>query len=66
MPYRPGENFIKIVPGNKKRDEIVKRIIEEIREKIGADVDQDKVDRLIPQGKCKIEKLFINKKLIIT
>ena len=57
LPYRPNGNFLKLVPGNLKREDILNRVQKEGREKLGIELEKDKLDRVIPQGRSKIEKV---------
>lgn len=56
-PYQPDSNFFLIKPGNKKRDEIVKKINRALSQKYSVQVNGDYIDRLLPQGKSSIEKI---------
>ena len=53
----PKNNFVLIKPGNKKREEVIKKIIKKLEEKMNITINPDEIDRLLPQGKCSIEKL---------
>jgi predicted ribosome quality control (RQC) complex YloA/Tae2 family protein len=56
-PYQPDKPFIFLRPGNKKRDEITRKINRALSQKYGFEVNADYIDRLIPQGKSTIEKI---------
>ncbi|MGC8533106.1 MAG: NFACT RNA binding domain-containing protein [Candidatus Parvarchaeum sp.] len=56
-PYEPNANFFLIKPGNKKRDEIVRKINRALSQKYSVQINEDYIDRLIPQGKSSIEKI---------
>ena len=55
--HEPSNPFFFLKPGNKKRDEIVRKINMAISKKYGFEVNGDYIDRLIPQGKSSIEKV---------
>lgn len=57
LPYRPESNFIKLAPGNIKREEVLNRIQKECRENLSVELERDKLDRVLPQGRSKIEKI---------
>ncbi len=58
-PYEPKKSFFLIKPGNKKREEILRRIDRTINLKYNAIINKDYIDRLIPQGKASIEKIRV-------
>ena len=55
--HEPRSPFFFLKPGNKKRDEIIRKINRAISQKYGFEVNGDYIDRLIPQGKSSIEKV---------
>lgn len=59
LPYKPEHGYILIRPGNKTRDEVLKRLIKAFSEKLRLSIERDKLDRLIPQGKSSVEKIRI-------
>ncbi len=59
--HRPKSNFIMVRPGNKKREEVLKHIKRTVLEKLNLDVEEDRIDRLIPSGKASIEKAAFDK-----
>jgi len=56
-PYEPNSSFFQIKPGNKKRDEIIRKINRALSQKYGIEINKDYIDRLIPQGKSSLEKI---------
>ena len=56
-PYEPDKTFFLIKPGNKKRDEIIRKINRTLSQKYSVQVNEDYIDRLLPQGKSSIEKI---------
>ncbi|MCL4397086.1 NFACT family protein [Candidatus Parvarchaeota archaeon] len=58
-PYEPDTTFFLIKPGNKKRDEIIRKINRALSQKYSMQVNEDYIDRLLPQGKSSIEKMKI-------
>jgi predicted ribosome quality control (RQC) complex YloA/Tae2 family protein len=63
VPYKPTDNFVSIVPGNKRRDEVIAKIIRVISEKARLIVDRDAFDRVIPSGQVSIKKINISERL---
>jgi predicted ribosome quality control (RQC) complex YloA/Tae2 family protein len=56
-PYEPGTTFFLIKPGNKKREEIIRKINRALSQKYSVQINEDYIDRLIPQGKSSIDKI---------
>ncbi len=56
-PYEPGTTFFLIKPGNKKREEIIRKINRALSQKYSIQINEDYIDRLIPQGKSSIDKI---------
>ena len=56
-PYEPGSTFFLIKPGSKKRDEVIRKINRAIAQKYSVQVNEDYIDRLLPQGKSSVEKI---------
>ena len=56
-PYEPKSTFFLIKPGSKKRDEIIRKINRAIAQKYSVQVNDDYIDRLLPQGKSSLEKV---------
>ena len=56
-PYEPDKTFFLIKPGNKRRDEIIRKINRALSQKYSVQVNEDYIDRLLPQGKSSIEKI---------
>ena len=56
-PYEPRSTFFLIKPGNKKRDEVIRKINRAIAQKYSVQVQEDHIDKLLPQGKSSIEKI---------
>ena len=58
-PCEPSGNFILVRPGNKGREEVLKRVLKIMETRLGVSINKDRLDRLLPQGKCTIEKIRI-------
>ena len=56
-PYEPKRPFFLIKPGNKKRDEVIRKINRALSQKYGVEVNNDYIDRLLPQGRSSLEKI---------
>ncbi|MEM0143829.1 MAG: NFACT family protein [Candidatus Parvarchaeum sp.] len=56
-PYETDMTFFLIRPGNKRRDEIIRKINRAISQKYSVQINEDHIDRLLPQGKSSIEKM---------
>lgn len=57
LPYKPEEGFVLITPGNKRREELISKIIKLFSERARIILERDSLDRLIPQGKATLEKI---------
>jgi predicted ribosome quality control (RQC) complex YloA/Tae2 family protein len=57
--YKPEGDFILIRPGNKPREEALKKIIKVISERLHVLIEKDRLNRLLPQGRTSIEKIHI-------
>jgi predicted ribosome quality control (RQC) complex YloA/Tae2 family protein len=55
--HEPKRNFVLVRPGNKKREEVIKKILKKLEDKMGIKIKSDEIDKLLPQGKCSIEKI---------
>lgn len=55
-PYEINKTFFLLKPGNKKRDEIIRKINRMLAQKYGFEINRDYIDKLIPQGKSSLEK----------
>ena len=56
-PYEPKSTFFLIKPGNKKRDEVIRKINRAISQRYSVQVNEDYINRLLPQGKSSVEKM---------
>jgi predicted ribosome quality control (RQC) complex YloA/Tae2 family protein len=56
-PYEPKSTFFLIKPGNKKRDEVIRKINRAISQRYSVQVNEDYINRLLPQGKSSLEKM---------
>ena len=56
-PYEPNITFFLIKPGNKKRDEVIRKINRALSQKYSIQINEDYIDRLLPQGKSSIERI---------
>ena len=59
-PYEPKKPFFLIKPGNKKRDEIIRKINRALSQQYGVEVNNDYIDRLLPQGRSSLEKIKLS------
>jgi predicted ribosome quality control (RQC) complex YloA/Tae2 family protein len=56
-PYRAGEKYILIRPGRRDRNTVIKDITKKIAERYFIQIDATEIDKLLPPGKCRIEKI---------
>lgn len=54
--HKPDGPHVLVRPGNKKREEIIRRVIRSFAENAGILVEKDRVDKLIPPGKASLSK----------
>ena len=55
--HEPDGKYLLIKPGDKSREEILKRIKKIIEQRLGFSPNRDKIDKLLPNGRFSIEKL---------
>ncbi len=54
--HKPISAYIFVRPGNKKREDVIEKIVKAFVAKAGIVVDEDRLNRLIPPGKASLSK----------
>lgn len=59
--FKPKKDYFLVTPGNKTREDVLKRMIKIISDTKGVLLERDRIDRLLPQGKCSIKDTDMRK-----